>query len=204
MDEIWKDIDNYNDYKISNFGRIKSFKYDKMNGIILEFNDNKGYLHITLYQNKNPKTKRIHILLYETFNNYKLKKNECIHHKDKNKLNNYIDNLELMTKSEHNSLHHKNKKIGSNNPMFGKHRYGSENPMFGKKHSKKSKKLMSQKRSIKLGENSSHSILKNQDIIQIRILLEEGILTQKEIAKKFNVDRTTISAIKNKKLWRHI
>jgi hypothetical protein len=34
-----------------------------------------------------------------------LKPDECIHHKDRNRSNNGIDNLQLMTKSEHMELH---------------------------------------------------------------------------------------------------
>ena len=34
-----------------------------------------------------------------------LKDNECVHHRDRNKLNNSLDNLMLLTKSEHVSLH---------------------------------------------------------------------------------------------------
>ncbi|WP_412095795.1 HNH endonuclease [Bacillus haynesii] len=30
---------------------------------------------------------------------------ECVHHKDENKLNNSIDNLEILSKSEHTKLH---------------------------------------------------------------------------------------------------
>lgn len=39
---------------------------------------------------------------------------------------------------------------GSNNPMYGVHRYGSENPFYGKKHSEESRKKMSEALS---GEN---------------------------------------------------
>lgn len=38
---------------------------------------------------------------------FKNKDNEVCHHKDRNKQNNSIDNLELMTESEHIKLHHK-------------------------------------------------------------------------------------------------
>jgi len=34
--------------------------------------------------------------------------------------------------------------------------------------------------------------------------LDEGMLTQKEIAKKFGVKHQTISLIKNKKIWFHV
>lgn len=41
-----------------------------------------------------------------------LNDNECVHHKDHNRLNNALENLELMTISEHSKLHAKEKRIG--------------------------------------------------------------------------------------------
>lgn len=46
-----------------------------------------------------------HRIVMEEFLNRKLKKDEVVHHKDKNKLNNCIENLQLMTKKEHDRLH---------------------------------------------------------------------------------------------------
>lgn len=37
----------------------------------------------------------------------KLDKDECVHHKDRDRTNNSLDNLQLMTHSEHLRLHHK-------------------------------------------------------------------------------------------------
>lgn len=47
--EIWKNIEEYSgDYQISNFGRIKSFKINKINGQILKQHRNgiNGYLYV--------------------------------------------------------------------------------------------------------------------------------------------------------------
>lgn len=85
-------------------------------------------------------------------------KGYVIHHKDRNSLNDNIDNLEKLTDSKHKSLHvlgvnnfwygkdrsgEKNPmygadRSGSNNPMFGKDRSGEKSPMFGKHHSAES------------------------------------------------------------------
>lgn len=46
-----------------------------------------------------------HILIIENKIGRKLKKNECVHHKDEIKDNNDISNLELMTRGEHSKLH---------------------------------------------------------------------------------------------------
>lgn len=54
--------------------------------------DSKGYV-------------REHVLVMEAHLGRYLAPEECVHHKDRNKLNNAIDNLELMTRSEHAALH---------------------------------------------------------------------------------------------------
>lgn len=53
----------------------------------------------------NAKThKRLHVYVWEYFNG-KVSKGCEIHHKDFNKSNNEIDNLQMLTKKEHTSLH---------------------------------------------------------------------------------------------------
>ena len=47
-----------------------------------------------------------HRQVMEKYMGRKLKQNESVHHVDKNKLNNNIDNLQLMTKSSHTYLHY--------------------------------------------------------------------------------------------------
>jgi len=180
--EIWKKIDEYDgDYQVSIYGRIKSFKQYKDGKILKQNTDNKGYLYVRLYKNKKYKSKRIHLLLYESFCE-KLNGNECIHHSDKNSMNNSYDNLQKMTRSEHIILHNKNNKN-----------------MFGKKLSKETKRKMSES---KKGEKHPRSKFKNSDIIYIRKLLFEENLTLSKIAKIYNVSPMTISLIKNNKRWK--
>lgn len=169
--ETWKKIKGYDgDYCISNFGRIKSFKCGKEK-ILIPVKDN-GYLRVNLCKNGKEKIKSIHILVYETFNNYKLKDNECVHHEDENKENNDLNNFKLMTKSEHSSFH---------------------------KPSEKTKELIREKNK---GENHPRSILRESDVTQIKRLLYKGIITQKEIGKLFGVNQRTISNIKCRKNWK--
>ena len=95
MEEIWKDIKGYEGlYQVSNLGRIKSCKYNK----IMKSNKSDRYLGINLYKNGKPTTFDIHRIVAKTFidnpNNYPI-----VNHIDGNKLNNNVDNLEWCTQS---------------------------------------------------------------------------------------------------------
>ena len=48
----------------------------------------------------------------------RLTSNEIVHHKDENKLNNNIDNLQIMTRGEH-SRYHRLKEIENGKKLFG-------------------------------------------------------------------------------------
>lgn len=102
--EQWKQIVGYeNSYLISNYGRIKSLerkihnKTYKEKIMKLEISKD-GYLRVDLYKNTNKKHKKVHRLVAQAFlNNYNEKC--CINHKDENKHNNLINNLEICNYS---------------------------------------------------------------------------------------------------------
>ena len=102
MKEIWKNINE--SYQVSNLGRIKSLNYNHTNieKILTPAPSNKGYLQVCLWINGKPKTLKVHRLVAEAFipnsNNY-----PCINHKDENKENNCVDNLEWCTHEYNNN-----------------------------------------------------------------------------------------------------
>ena len=86
--------ENYTDYyELSTMGRVKSVKKNK---ILKPWNDKDGYYRIDLFKNGSRKTVRIHVLVATKF----LPNEEglpVINHKDENKHNNCVDNLEWCT-----------------------------------------------------------------------------------------------------------
>ena len=108
--EVWKDIEGYEGkYQVSNEGRVRSL-YDrgvKREKILSLLNHNCGYLVITLSLNGVHKRYLVHRLVAMAFidnpNGY-----EFVNHKDENKKNNNVENLEWCTKS-YNAIYYLNK-----------------------------------------------------------------------------------------------
>lgn len=115
--EIWKDIKNYEKlYQVSNLGRVKSLKKQiiRSNNYKQTFQEKiltpslskNGYLTVALCDKGKQKTFTIHRLVAETFiknkNNHK-----CVNHKDENKLNNNVNNLEWCTYKYNNQYNDK-------------------------------------------------------------------------------------------------
>lgn len=93
MEEIWKDIENYEGlYQISNLGRVKSLKFGKER-IMKPIIGNKEYLFVVFHKDGKYKHHRIHRLVAQAFlsnpNNL-----PQVNHKDENKQNNSVFNLE--------------------------------------------------------------------------------------------------------------
>ena len=115
MQETWKDIKGYEGlYQVSNLGKIKSLKKEVnfYSGLYKEVKKrkykeriinlkktNRGYTNITLYKNGIRKHFNVHRLVADTFilNPNNLSE---VNHKDGNKENNSINNLEWVTNME--------------------------------------------------------------------------------------------------------
>ena len=98
MKEIWKDINGYEGlYQVSNLGRVKTLKPRYKDKIILKPLSGR-YLGVCLYKNKKGVRRTIHRLVAETF--IGVKRGMVINHKDGNKKNNKLENLEVITQKE--------------------------------------------------------------------------------------------------------
>jgi len=105
MKEQWKIIRGYDGiYQISNFGRFKSHRngrwgYLSEGKILRGANAPDGYNYIRLFKNSNHEVKMTHRVVAEHFIDNPDNKPH-VNHIDGNKLNNFIGNLEWVTKSE--------------------------------------------------------------------------------------------------------
>ena len=92
MIEIWKDIDDR--YSVSNLGRVKS-NYANKERILKPYRDSRGYLKVDLRYGKNRKSVMVHRLVAFAFiENTNPEKFNEVNHKDEDKTNNCVDNLE--------------------------------------------------------------------------------------------------------------
>lgn len=101
--ENWKDINGFKCYQISNLGNVKSFKKHKYGKILKLLTDSRGYYVINLCNN-GMYQKLVHRLVAEHFLDA-VEGQYIVNHKDLNKLNNCVDNLEWCT-TRHNVSHY--------------------------------------------------------------------------------------------------
>lgn len=90
--EEWRVITDYPNYSVSNFGNVKNNKTNKL----MRQNVKGGYCCLSLVNNKKNYTFRVHRLVALAFIPNPDNK-PTVNHKDKNKCNNKLENLEWMT-----------------------------------------------------------------------------------------------------------
>lgn len=109
-EEIWKDVIGFPFYYVSNLGNVKSSKRNKVR-ILKAFPNGRGYLTVPLYHNKKTHSKRVHILVAQSFLNHvnNGKTDISVDHIDNDKTNNKLDNLQLITHTQNIAKQVKNK-----------------------------------------------------------------------------------------------
>ena len=114
MKEVWKDVKGYEGiYEVSNFGNLKSF-YAKVgcNGeytrsikgsLLRKRYCPNGYIQYVLCRDGNKKYVYAHRLVAQAFIENNKEELNQINHKDENKHNNHVDNLEWCTQYYNNT-----------------------------------------------------------------------------------------------------
>lgn len=127
--EIWKPINGYNGvYDISSWGRVRTHKRKGTDERFLKLHKARnGYLMVSLHSNLGYKRKLVHRLVAEAFipnlNEY-----PCVNHKDENKENNAVDNLEWCTYQYNNNYGTARERasVARHKPCIGKYADGTE------------------------------------------------------------------------------
>ena len=96
--ELWKPIKDFDNYEVSSLGKVRNIKTQK----ILRSHERSSYSRVQLGRNKiKKKNVSIHRLVAEAFIENPENKPQ-VNHKDKNRSNNNVDNLEWNTALENN------------------------------------------------------------------------------------------------------
>ena len=171
-DEILTNINER--YSITTYGRVYShYNGKKRTGKFMKEYIHNGYSTINMYNTKH-KTYLIHRLVAETFISNPENKTE-VNHKDGNKLNNHIDNLEWCT-SQENNQHAQDTGLNL------------------------ARKSIKQKTSVlKLNKTKRKLTLNAANII--RTVYKNTKISQQSLAKKYNVSQGTIKNIINNKTY---
>ena len=114
MDSQWKDVVGFeNCYEVNKSGDVKRKNTPTIykDGRIANFKpkilktgiDNRGYVIVRISKNKVKHNLRLHVILAKAFIPNP-KKKQTVKHKDGNKMNNSIENLQWMTYKENMGL----------------------------------------------------------------------------------------------------
>ena len=113
----WRDVVGYEDlYKVSTEGNIKSIRRNK---ILSQDTNQDGYKRVQLYKNKASKHYSVHRLVAQAFipNPDNLPQ---VNHKDEDKSNNCVSNLEWITPKDNCNYGTRNRKVAlsKNKPVL--------------------------------------------------------------------------------------
>lgn len=177
--EIWKSINGFPGYEISNMGKVKSLeKYTKhwagglrllKERILKGSLSSSGYFQVDLPLENAGRNRTIHLIVIEHFGDPKPSpKHEC-NHKDGDKQNNWWTNLEWMTRKA-NIKHAYDLGLAIGNS----------------------------------GEKNGYSTLTEKEVKRVRKMYITGKYTQTKLAKIFKVGQFCIWSIVHNKTWRTI
>jgi len=168
---VWKEIPSTNGrYEASNDGRIRWVKELK------QFESWNGYCILSLrIKPCDQRSARVHRLVAEAFLGT-CPEGLVVNHKDGNKKNNNIENLEYVTKSEDN-----------------KHALdlGLRKPPSNFKNCKK-------------GENHPFAKLTDLQVKEIRKIRKETNFGERRISKMLNLPRGAVSHVLKNNTWKHV
>lgn len=168
-------------YMVSDCGLVKTFnwKNSKRAAILKHATDKKGYNRVALQKDGKLSTHKVHRLVALNYignpNNLPM-----VNHKDSNKTNNNVNNLEWVTAKENT-------------------RHSIENNTFSFQTSCKSIN-----KTIKRGELNGYSILTELDVLSIRSEFKPRTITRKYLAQKYSVSENCIKDVIIRKSWKHI
>ena len=176
MEEVWKKIPNYENYDVSNLGKIRNSKTSILRKTSIF---RTGYEMVVLFKNGKRKNCSVHRLVAEAFipNPNNLPE---VNHKDEIKTNNFVDNLEWCTR-----IYNENYGTGIKRGIETKRKNGT----LGS-HTSRNK-----------GEKNPNSKITNEQVKYIRnnYIKNDKVFGGTALAKRFGVRKECIYRILSNK-----
>lgn len=163
MQETIKPINHSPGYFISDSGNVFSEKYGRR--ISLKQSEHKGYRRVALSSNNKRKIYPVHRLVLEAFIP-NLEEKPFINHKDGNRKNNWVENLEWCTAKE--NMKHRREVLGDTGA-------GKDNPNYGYRKSRFYPNPELRNRLLELGIPYY-----KHDIVSLGEMLPDGVSEVKE------------------------
>ncbi|WP_391558980.1 NUMOD4 domain-containing protein [Robertmurraya sp.] len=176
--EIWKDIEGYPGYQVSNMGCVKSLvKAYRRQEIILKGSPNTtGYILVQLYpEPRKRKSLLVHRLVMMTFQPNPAMEQLEVNHKDLDTTNNKMSNLEWVTEKEN------------------------------KAHYVASDKFKTVIIKVPKGEDQHLSKLTEEQVLEIRDIyptIEYGGI--KKVIASYGISRSAFEDIVKGRTWKHL
>lgn len=126
--EIWKDIDNYPGYQVSNLGRVRTYNkttFTEKHGerhwqdrILKQKLTKLNMYRVELWNDKGHKTISVHRLVAVAFLGKPSDEKMTVNHKDGNRTNNCVDNLEWLSLADNIRHGFRNGLYSSSKPII--------------------------------------------------------------------------------------
>lgn len=182
IDEVWKDIEGYPGYQVSNLGRVKSLvkAYRRTDKILKGSPSTTGYTLVQLYSGEGLSSRKsllAHRLVMITFQPNPAMDELEVNHKDLDTTNNKISNLEWVT------------------------------PKGNKEHYAASDKFMEAVKKLPTGEKQHLAVMTDELVIEFRRRWEQvkGVYGERsKLAREFGIAESTARLITDGKTWKHL
>lgn len=178
---IWKDIENYETlYQVSDEGMVRRLYSDGSFRELKIIVGNHGYPMVNLSKQGMARVYLIHRLVAAAFIG-PCKDKDTVNHKDWNRTNNSVHNLEYMSNAE--NLDYKN----PDRSTKGDNHWSRRLPEL-----------------VPRGDKHSLSKITSDTVRQIRHIHNTEKITQRELAERFGTTTGNVNAILRRKSWKHI
>jgi DNA-binding CsgD family transcriptional regulator len=104
MEEIWRNIELYPDYQVSNLGNVRSLKCNRIRNLKPHLPPSDKYRRVGLRSQNKQHRLRIGELVATSFISPR-PQGKILHHKDRCKVNDSASNLQWVNKTEHGFNH---------------------------------------------------------------------------------------------------